>query len=55
MISEISFFRSEFSFIDTDDSQHRERQRTIFLYHFHPLTNIQSLICNFACDMTAVY
>ena len=22
------------------------------LYHFHPLTNIQTFICNFACEMT---
>ena len=22
------------------------------LYHFHPLTNIQIFICNFACEMT---
>ena len=24
----------------------------ISLYHFHPLTNIQTFICNFACEMT---
>ena len=24
----------------------------IQLYHFHPLTNIQIFICNFACEMT---
>ena len=23
------------------------------LYHFHPLTNIQTFICNFACEMTS--
>ena len=22
------------------------------LYHFHPLTNIPTFICNFACEMT---
>ena len=22
-------------------------------YHFHPLTNIQTFICNFACEMTS--
>ena len=22
------------------------------LYHFHPLTNIETFICNFACEMT---
>ena len=25
------------------------------LYHFHPLTNIQIFICNFACEMTITY
>ena len=25
------------------------------LYHFHPLTNIQTFICNFACEMTITY
>ena len=25
------------------------------LCHFHPLTNIQSFICNFACEMTTTY
>ena len=25
------------------------------LYHFHPLTNIETLICNFACEMTTTY
>ena len=24
-------------------------------YHFHPLTNIQTFICNFACEMTITY
>ena len=27
----------------------------ILLYHFHPLTNIQTFICNFACEMTITY
>ena len=27
----------------------------IRLYHFHPLTNIQALTCNFACEMTVTY
>ena len=52
------FFLSGFSFTDTDDSQDsRGRERTIFipLYHFHPLTNIQIFICNFACEMTITY
>ena len=25
------------------------------LYHSHPLTNIQTFICNFACEMTITY
>ena len=25
------------------------------LYHFHPLTNVQTFICNFACEMTITY
>ena len=25
------------------------------LYHFHPLTNIQTFICNFVCEMTITY
>ena len=25
------------------------------LYHFHSLTNIQALICNFACETTITY
>ena len=25
------------------------------LYHFHPLTNIETFICNFACEMTITY
>ena len=25
------------------------------LYHFHPLTNIQTFICNFACEMTITF
>ena len=51
------FFLSGFSFTDTDDSQDcrgREgRPSFIPLYHFHPLTNIQTFICNFACEMTS--
>ena len=27
----------------------------IWLYHSHPLTNIQTFICNFACEMTITY
>ena len=25
------------------------------LYHFHPLTNIETFICNFGCEMTITY
>ena len=25
------------------------------LYHFHPLTNVEIFICNFACEMTVMY
>ena len=48
------FFLSGFSFMDTDDlqdSRGRGGQFFVPLYHFHPLTNIQTLICNFACEM----
>ena len=41
------FFLSGFSFTDTDDSQDsrgREGQSFIPLYHFHPLTNIDTFI-----------
>ena len=27
----------------------------ISLYHFHPLTNIETFICNFACKITITY
>ena len=52
------FFLSGFFFIDTDDSQDsrgREGPSFIPLYHFHPLTNIETFICNFACEMTITY
>ena len=48
------FFLSGFSSTDTDDSQDsRGREGTTFystlpLYQFHPLTNIETFICNFA-------
>ena len=34
-----------------------ERRGPFFipLYHFHPLTNIQTFIYNFACEMTITY
>ena len=31
------------------------RDHLIPLYHFHPLTNIQTFICNFAREMTITY
>ena len=52
------FFLSGFSFTDNDDSQGSRGGRGpsfILLYHFHPLTNIQTFICNFACEMTITY
>ena len=52
------FFLTGFSFTDTDNSQDsRGREGTIFipLYHFHPLINIQTFICNFASEMTITY
>ena len=55
-------FLSGFSFTDTDDSQDsRGREWTILytiwntLYHFHPLTNLETFIYNFACEMTITY
>ena len=30
-------------------------QSFIPLYHFHSLTNIETIICNFACEMTIMY
>ena len=52
------FLSSGFSFTDTDDSQDSREGRGpsfIPLYHFHPLTNIEIFICNFACEMTIAY
>ena len=48
------FFLSRFSFTDTDKSKGRG-PFFIPLYHFHPLTNIQTFICNFAREMTIAY
>ena len=31
------------------------RPSFIPLYHFYPLTNIQTFICNFACEKTVTY
>ena len=33
----------------------RRGQSFIPLYHFHPFTNIQTFICNFACEMAITY
>ena len=43
---------------DVDNSQDSgERDRTMFIdvCHFNPLTNIQTLICIFACEMTITF
>ena len=52
------FFLSGFSFTDTDDLQDsRGREGTIF-YSTLPLPpahNIETFICNFACEMTITY
>ena len=52
-----SFFFYEFSYTDTDDRKNRRgKKRTVIipLYHFHPLKNIQTLICSFASEMTTI-
>ena len=53
----IIFFVSRFSFTDTDDRAAEEGKGPSFisLYHFHPLTNIQTVICTFAWKMTISY
>ena len=54
MVAPILFFSIRFSFTDTDDSlDSRGKERTIlsFLCHFRPLRNIQTFICNFACEI----
>ena len=52
------FFPIKVFFTDNDDSQDsRGREGPFFtpLYHFHLLTNIETFICNFACEMTIKY
>ena len=47
-----------FSFTGTEDSQNcRGMKGMIFIppYHFHPLTIVQTFICNFAYEMTTTY
>ena len=54
-IIQCCFFLSGFSFTDTDNSQGSRGRRGpsfIPLYHFDPLTNIQTFICNFAREIT---
>ena len=49
------FFLLRFSVTDIDNSQDSrgwEGNHFILLYLFHPLTNIQTFICNFAYEMT---
>ena len=51
-------FYQDFYFTDTEDSRDiKGRKRTMFipLYLFHPVTNIQTFTCNFACEMTNTY
>ena len=61
IVSYRNFFSlSWLSFIDTDDSQDskgREGWGPFFipLYHFHPLSNIETFVCNFSCKMTITY
>ena len=44
-----------FSFTDTHDSKGKEGTCFIPLYHFYMLRDIQTFICNFACEMTTTY
>ena len=51
-------FLPEIYFTDTHDSQGRRERRGasfISLYYFHPLTNIQAFVFNFAFEMTIKY
>ena len=52
------FFLPGLSFTDTGKSQDsRRRKRTIFYFTLplHPLTNIHTFSCNFACEMSISY
>ena len=54
------FFSIRVFFTDTDDSQESRGMEGkgpsfIPLYHFLPLTNIETFISNFACEMTITY
>ena len=44
-----------FSFGDSQDSMGRKGKTFIPLYHFCPLTNIQTFIRSFAYEMTSLY
>ena len=51
---------SGFSLTDSNDAQDSRRRKGrgpsfIPLFHFHPLTNIQTFICSFACEMIILY
>ena len=48
------FLHFGFSFTSTNESRKKERQENYFVsrFNFYPLTNIQTLICNFTSDMT---
>ena len=50
--SENVFF---FFFTDTEVFQDSRGPSFITLYHFHPPTNIETFICNFACEMAVTY
>ena len=53
----IFFYQGFLSWIMMTHRTAREERgpSSIPLYHFHPLTNIQTFICNFACEMTITY
>ena len=47
------FYRGFLS--QTDDSQNSRGPPFVPLYHFHLLTNIETFICNFACELIITY
>ena len=60
----VNFSHSKFFSDDFTNSSSLTTHRTagegrgpsfIALYHFHQLTNIQTFICNFACEMNITY
>ena len=56
-LNPFSFYQGFLSRTLTTHRTAGEGRRPLFipLYHFHPLTNIQILVCNFACMMTITY